>query len=139
MNITTLAHVCIMTRDLDASSRFYCDTLGMKKQFNFTKNGSVVGFYLKASENTFIEFFLASNPTDSSRGCSLSHFCLETDSIESVRKKLVDAGYQPNPIKLGCDQSHQFWVKDPNGIEMEFHQYTKNSCQKTLKDVEIDW
>jgi hypothetical protein len=36
---------------------FYCGALGMQKLFNLTQKGEVIGFYLKASNDTFIEVF----------------------------------------------------------------------------------
>jgi len=139
MSIKSLAHVCIKTTDLQKISRFYCDTLGMEKQFNFTKNGRVVGFYMKASGNTFVEVFEVGNPAPADTNGCLSHFCLETDSVEKTRQKLIDAGYHPKPINMGADQSYQFWIEDPNGMSMEFHEYTPESSQTTGKDVEVNW
>ena len=139
MSITSLAHACIKTTDLGKISKFYCDTLGMKKQFNFTKNGKVIGFYMQASKNSFVEVFETNNPPPADSNSCLSHFCLETDSIEEMRQRLVDAGYNPGQIKMGADNSYQFWIKDPNGMDMEFHQYTPESSQTTGKDVEVDW
>jgi hypothetical protein len=99
----------------------------------------VIGFYFAASENTYLEVFQAGESKDGGQSGNLSHFCLETDSVEATRKRLADFGYQPGPIKTGVDQSHQFWINDPNGIAMEFHEYTAQSSQKTGKDVEVDW
>ena len=139
MSIKSLAHVCILSSDLDATLKFYCGALGMQKQFEFTKKGRVIGFYLKASERTFVEVFENSEAGDRKASSNLTHFCLETDSIEALRQSLLDAGYQPGPVKLGCDQSYQFWVTDPNGIHFEFHQYTPQSAQFALANVEVDW
>ena len=138
MNITALAHVCLYGADLDAMTRFYCDVLGLKKIFNFNKKGRVVGFYLKVAEHNYIEVFEAANPT-TAKGACLSHFCLETSSLEVTRKCLEDAGYNPTPIKLGADQSYQFWVKDPAGVDLEFHEYTAESSQLVCRDVEVNW
>ena len=139
MSIKSLAHVCILSADLDATLRFYCGMLGMQKQFDFTRKGRVIGFYLKASNDTFVEVFESDKARDAKPGGNLTHFCLETECLEALYQKLADAGYQPRPIKLGCDNSYQFWVKDPNGIDFEFHQYTPQSTQFTGTSVEVDW
>lgn len=139
MSIKALAHVCLKSTDLGKTSKFYCDTLGMKRLFNFMKNGRVVGFYMKASENSFVEVFDVSDPVPANvKGC-LSHFCLETDDMEATRQKLIDAGYNPGPIHLGADNSYQFWIQDPNDVALEFHQYTPESTQRTGRDVEVNW
>ena len=55
--IKAVAHVCIKTTDLEKTTAFYCGTLGMEKLFDFTRQGNVIGFYIKASHDTFIEVF----------------------------------------------------------------------------------
>jgi catechol 2,3-dioxygenase-like lactoylglutathione lyase family enzyme len=138
MSIASLAHVCLKTTNLDATADFYCGALGMKRVFDFTKKGKIVGFYMKASNETFIEVFLADEVEKIDKQV-LSHFCLQTDSIEGLRKTLVERGYAPGEIKLGADNSFQFWMKDPNGMDFEFHQYTDQSSQATGRDVEVNW
>ena len=138
MKIKSLAHVCIKTRDLDRTLEFYCGILGFQKAFDFTRNGKVIGFYVKATNDTFIEVFhsdsvAALNAAD--RG--LHHFCLETDSIEELHQKLRDGGYAPREIIMGADRALQFWVQDPNGLDLEFQQYTEDSSQFTGATVEV--
>jgi hypothetical protein len=33
----------------------------------------------------------------------------------------------------------QFWIEDPNGLPVEFQQYTPESAQRTGLPVEINW
>ena len=139
MNIKTLAHVCIRTVDLDRTTEFYCSALGMKKQFQFTRQGKVIGCYISASSNTFIEVFLVDEIVPVAANQNLHHFCLETDDIRMLRAELIRCGYSPGEIKLGADNSHQFWIVDPNGLNIEFHEYTDRSAQITGEDVEVNW
>ena len=129
MTIKSLAHVCIKTTDLQATTDFYCGALGMTKHFNFTRNGQIIGFYMRASHNdTFVEVFHA----DAIEGIDkhvLSHFCLETESLEELREQLIERGYSPRAIKMGADKTPQFWMKDPNGLELEFQEYRPESAQ----------
>ena len=138
MPIKSLAHVCLHSSDLDATLKFYCGALGMRKQFDFTRQGREIGFYLQAGNNTFLEFFETSEAPSEPSG-NLSHFCLETDAIEALHQTLLEAGYEPGPVSLGCDDSHQFWITDPNGIHFEFHQYTPKSAQFRQENVEVNW
>jgi catechol 2,3-dioxygenase-like lactoylglutathione lyase family enzyme len=137
--IKSLAHVCIKTTDLEKTSDFYCGALGMVKAFQFTRKGEVIGFYLKASEDTFIEVFRVDHADHTTTGHKLSHFCLQTDAIEDIRRRLEDRGYAPREITMGADNTTQFWVVDPNDLDIEFQQYTENSSQFTGKDVEVNW
>jgi lactoylglutathione lyase len=138
MSIGSVAHVCIKTRDLKRTDDFYCGALEMKKLFNFTRQGQVIGCYIQAPNNTFIEVFLAGEAEsipDTQR--ALHHFCLETDSIKALRQRLVGHGYAPKEIIMGADHALQFWVQDPNGLKIEFQQYTERSSQVTGHDVEV--
>ena len=138
MSIQSVAHVCLKTTDLDATDDFYCGALGMKKFFNFTQKGKIIGFYMKASNETFVEVFLA-DETEKMGKQVLNHFCLQTDSIEDLRKAIIERGYSPNEIKMGADNSPQFWMKDPNGMDLEFQEYAEESSQMTGRDVEVNW
>lgn len=138
MSIRSLAHVCIMTRDLDATADFYCGILGMKKMFNFTKKGKIIGFYMRAANQTFVEAFHA-DEIDKMEKPFLSHFCLETDDVHGLRKLLDERGFAPREMRKGADNSFQFWMKDPNGIDIEFQEYSDQSSQVTGRDVEVNW
>lgn len=138
MIIKSLAHVCLKTRDLQRTLDFYCGALGMQKLFDFNKNGEVIGFYLKASNDTFIEVFRSGDTEMTTDGQILHHFCFETDSVEQLRQALVDRGFAPREIIMGADNSLQFWVQEPNGLDIEFQQYTEQSSQFTGKNVEVN-
>ena len=137
MSIKSLGHVCIKSTDLEATLAFYT-AMGMTKQFDFTRKGKLIGFYLKADNTTFVEVFLADEVEKIDKQV-LHHFCLETDSLEGLRKTLLERGYAPGEIKMGADQSPQFWMKDPNGMDLEFQQYTEKSSQIIGADVEVNW
>lgn len=138
MAIQSIAHVCLYTADLEATRKFYCDVLGLEKQFNFTRAGRLIGFYLRAGNRTFVEVFENGQGPMPQAG-NISHFCLETDAIEPLREKMEALGYKPEPLHHGADKSYQFWVTDPNGVRFEFHQYTPASAQFRHEDVEANW
>jgi catechol 2,3-dioxygenase-like lactoylglutathione lyase family enzyme len=138
MSIKSLAHVCIKTTDLDATAKFYCGALGMTKFFDFTRRGEVIGFYMKATNETFVEVFLADEVQKIDKQV-LGHFCLETASLKDLRAKLTAEGYTPGEITMGADHTPQFWMKDPNGMDLEFQEYTEQSAQITGQPVEVNW
>lgn len=55
--IKSLAHVCILSRNLDRTLDFYCSTLGLEKGFDFLRDGELFGFYLKITGRQFLEVF----------------------------------------------------------------------------------
>ncbi|MDR1282825.1 MAG: VOC family protein [Opitutaceae bacterium] len=138
MPITSLAHVCLKTTDLKRTREFYCDALGLEKQFNFIRNGVETGFYLKAGNGTFIEVFLA-DAIEPLGKQPIHHLCLETDDLAGLHARLRECGLTPGDLKTGSDQTPQFWITDPNGLGVEFQQYTPQSSQRTGKDVSVNW
>lgn len=138
MAIKSLAHVCIKSTDLDATADFYCGVLGMKRLFDFSKQGKVIGYYLKADNATFVEVFLADELEKIGKQ-PLHHFCLEVESIQATRQEVVNRGLDAGEIKLGADLSYQFWMKDPSGLDLEFHEYTPESFQLVGGVVEVNW
>lgn len=139
MPLRAIAHVCLKTTHLAATEQFYVGLLGLTKQFEFTRRGQVIGFYLRLADRVFIEAFLSSNPPPSDPGHCLSHFCLETDDLAALHARLTAAGVPAGPIKTGADATLQFWAPDPNGVAIEFQQYTDRSAQFSTADVEVDW
>ena len=133
----SIAHICIKTPALEKTEQFYTAALGLLKVFDFTKEGKRVGCYLKVTEGQYLEVF--EEPVPQSRPSFMAHLCLETDDIDDMIKQLNDFGVETTPKKKGCDHTYQTWFKDPNGIDIELHQYTDKSTQRTGQDVEIDW
>jgi lactoylglutathione lyase/glyoxylase I family protein len=138
MNIKSVAHVCIKTTDLEQTREFYCGGLGMTILFRFLRNRQTIGFYLKGSSSTFIEVFAIDATESIRREHTLNHFCLETEQIQTLRQTLLERGYSPGEIIMGADNTLQFWMQDPNGLNIEFQQYTERSAQFTGADVELE-
>jgi lactoylglutathione lyase/glyoxylase I family protein len=138
MKVKAVAHVCIKTTNLKLTEDFYLGVLGMERVFNFTRRGSVIGFYMKAAGETFIEVFAAGEARNEADPV-LSHICLLTDDIKALRQRVADQGFAPGEVIMGADNSWQFWMCDPNGMAIEFHEYTDISSQLTGRDVEATW
>lgn len=136
--IKTLAHVCILSKDLDRSLDFYCGGLGLRRHFDFIKNGELFGFYLQIAPNQFIEFFKA-GAAEEIRSQRIHHLCLEVENIDALREALIKRGVEVTPKKKGCDQSWQCWCKGPDGVDLEFQQYTPQSSQFTRVRCIVDW
>ena len=133
----SIAHVCINTLDLKTTEAFYIEALGMTKVFDFTKNGEVKGCYLRVSERCFVEIFEV-NEVDCSPS-ALAHLCLETDDIDGMKARLEAHGVAVTEKKKGCDDTYQIWFTDPNGVDIELHQYTDTSAQFHPRNLEMDW
>lgn len=133
--VTRLAHLCLRASDLERSLHFYGTVLGLKRTFTFTRQGKVIGAYFEAGPGNFLEIFGAGEKDVPGP----AHLCLETGDLEALRARLSDAGVESSAKTKGCDRSWQSWIKDPDGVAIEFHEYTDQSAQKTGRDVEVDW
>ncbi|PWN06640.1 VOC family protein [Rhodohalobacter mucosus] len=133
--INRLAHICIHTRDLALTERFYCDALGLKKGFEFEKDGDLYGFYIKLGNKSFIEVFKG----DPGNVGNINHLAMETEDIDRVISRLRESGFEATDRKLGGDHTWQAWTRDPNGVRIEFHQYTDKSMQFEGGTCKVDW
>lgn len=132
-----IAHVCLNVKSLERSIDYY-SKLGFEPRFKFTRNGKYFGVYMELNSGNFIEIF--ENPEmDTVINNGIAHFCLETDDIDMVIKKLIERDVQFTQKKLGCDNTYQVWLTDPDGNQFEVHQYTAQSAQIIPRDIESDW
>jgi len=136
--IKTLAHVCLFSRDLNRSLDFYCGALGLRRHFDFIKDGEWFGFYLQIDANHFIEIFQAGAEEPAGRQ-RIHHLCLEVDDLDALRDKLIQRGVKVTAKKQGCDRTWQCWCQDPDGTDVEFQQYTVQSSQFTRAQCIVDW
>lgn len=136
--IKALAHVCILSTDLERTRHFYCDILGLEQGFRFLRDGRLFGFYLKVCPDQFIEVF-HTDSAPSGPAKLITHFCLEVEDITAMHARLVEAGIAVKDKLLGADHSWQIWCKDPDGVDIEFHQYTSESTQLTGRDCHVNW
>lgn len=133
-----LAHVCIMSTDLEATERFYCDLFGLQKSFNFFKDGELFGFYLGMENKTFIEVFL--NTEAAEIGTPLiNHICLEVANMDTVIAHARANDYNITDKKKGVDNTWQAWINDPSGVRIELFEYTEESSQFTGNDCIANW
>jgi len=136
--VTGIAHICILSRDLAATEKFYVEILGMRKKFDFLRSGQRIGFYLEVGANQLIEVFQKSD-REIPHSSAITHFCLQVNDIQAVSHHLHKHQIDHQAPKLGADQSWQVWCNDPDGIAIELHQYTALSSQFTGKDCQVNW
>ena len=91
--IKTLAHVCLFSKDLNRSLDFYCGALGLRRHFDFLKDGELFGFYLQIDPHHFIEIFKA-GPAEAAGSQRIHHLCLEVDDLQATLAELKARGTQ---------------------------------------------
>jgi lactoylglutathione lyase len=136
--IRRLAHLCLMTNNLERQIAFYRDGLGLAVKFKFINSDQeVFGVYLQCGEGSFIEIFdqaLAAKQWGGDlrplhEGNRYNHLCLEVVGLAELRPKLIARGVQLGEISTGLDHSLQAWTADPDGNKVELMEYTHRSWQ----------
>jgi catechol 2,3-dioxygenase-like lactoylglutathione lyase family enzyme len=136
--IRKLAHLCLVTDNLDAMVDFYSKKLGLPVRFIFKNaQGQIFGYYLDCGDSTFIEIFDRllkikqwGGPADAlARGNQYSHLCMEVTGLMDFRESLIKKGLKLTEIVQGMDHSYQSWTADPDGNPMELMEYTHASPQ----------
>lgn len=138
--IRRLAHLCLITDDLDRLVAFYRDALGLPVKFRFAAaDGALFGAYVSAGDSTFIEFFDrklsarqwgdGSEPAPLVAGNRYGHLCLEVTGLADFRAALLARGVSVGELRTGMDGSFQAWLADPDGNRIELMEYTHRSAQ----------
>ena len=133
--IKQLAHICIHTTDLEKTLGFYTEVLGLEKGFDFERKGACFGYYLKLGATTFIEVF----PGEPGAVGNINHVAIEVEDMDGLIARLREHGVEVGEKTLGADHSWQVWITDPNGIRIEFHEYTDQSMQRVGGTCVVDW
>ena len=131
-----LAHVCIESRDLDATEEFY-GVLGLERRFDFrNRQGEVVGYYLAFDNDTFIEVI---KKRSAGGDGVIRHFAIEVDDVDEAYDRLVNAGFAVTQKEYAGDRNWMITCRDPNGIFIELQQYTEDSMQRIGGICSVDY
>ena len=134
--IVRLAHVCIESSDLEATEQFYT-ALGLKRQFEFrNKQDELIGMYLAFGEMTFLEIIKVRQVRAEG---AVRHFAIEVDDVQAIHSALQSQNIPINPCELGEDKTWMVTCTDPNGVFIEFHQYTQQSMQRVGGTCVLDY
>lgn len=136
--LTQISHVAIWVTDLDRALEFYLKIPGIGEHFRINRaDGTPWLLYLKVGSRQFLELFPRANePSVHPTGYGYAHVCFEVDDINEMYNQIINAGIKPSgEPTLGADGSWQFWINDPDGNPIEFHQFTLDSLQLTSEDL----
>ena len=127
-----LHHVCLKTRDWDATMRFYVDTLGCTPKVAW-RSAPARAVMLDAGDGNYIEVFEDLAYQGAPLGV-INHFALRTTRLDAVAERVRTAGYKitveprdvtiPNTTSVGPVPVRIFFCDGPNGESVEFLQNT---------------
>ena len=123
MGLHHLDHYNIETVNLEETIRFYCDVLGLyvgdRPPLPFP------GAWLYCENHLPTIHLIGTDPGQPDRpkvpSGRLHHICFATTGKEEIRKRLVAAGIKFNTVVLPVVRYTQFFMQDPNGINVELN------------------
>ena len=89
--------------------------------------GFLYGVFLLGEDGTFLEFFHQEDPIN--EGGPLRQICFEVGDIQEFARTMKAKGFCPEVKRGRTDGVLQFWITDPDGTRVEFHQYDQESVQ----------
>jgi catechol 2,3-dioxygenase-like lactoylglutathione lyase family enzyme len=133
--ITALAHTALTVMDMEKSVDFYTRVLGFEKAFDIPEpeTGKPWIVYLAIAPGQFLELFYGGTTPIrefSSEITGFNHLCFAVSDIQAAAKHIEAAGVTlDRPIKFGCDNNWQCWVRDPDRNRVELMQIGAESPQ----------
>ena len=129
-----LAHTMMRVRDLEASLKFYCDTLGMKvlRRTDYPDGRFTNTFIGYETEATGPSLELTHNWDQSEeydKGNGWGHICIETPDVYKACEDLAAVGVKitraPGPMKHGTRVIA--FCEDPDGYKVELNETILNT------------
>jgi len=121
-----LSHACLGSGDLARTITFYRDVLGCTVAHEFRNDrDELYGAMLSCGGGTFLEFFRDAEPKP--LGGRFRHLCFEVRDIEEAAGRLRALGHACEVRRGRTDRIPQFFIHDPDGLMIEFHQHDAES------------
>jgi catechol 2,3-dioxygenase-like lactoylglutathione lyase family enzyme len=131
-----LHHTAYVTRDMEATRRFYEDVIGLpllatwcEKDMLFGAERTYCHCFFGLGDDSALAFFQFANPEDQNLfgpkmpETPFHHIALHVDAETQakIEKRIKDAGYQePQTFVLEHGYCRSVYVTDPNGMIVEF-------------------
>ena len=121
-----LSHACLGSTSIPRTVDFYGKLLGCKVVHEFRNAANeVYGVFLECGNGTFLEFFNEQAPKPP--GGLFRHICFEVEDINRMADIARSHGFAPELRRGRTDRILQFFIHDPDGTVIEFHQHDPES------------
>lgn len=118
-----MLHTCIRVKDLEASLKFYRESLGLvetrRKEFPEFKfdlvylSNEIGGYEIELTHNYDVE-----KPYELGNG--FSHTAIGIENLEEMRENHIELGYEVTELKgLPGTKPNYYFVTDPDGYKVE--------------------
>lgn len=130
--VVGLNHVAISVTDLDASLRYYRDTLGFQEAFTVRDDqGQPSLTYLQISRNTFLELV----PARADRPAGFYHFGVQVENMDAAVAGVQQRGATVTNLRTGQTRSRVGNLAGPDGVSIELAENGPESLQRRAIDA----
>ena len=133
LTVTSIAHIAIRVKDIDAILDFYCNRLGFAEMLRLDRDGRLWLVYLRITDDQYLEIFPEGEGDRAAarEAVGFNHMCLSVPDIDQAVAELAAAGIDLiRPKVRGADGNLQCWIEDPEGHRIELMQMAENSMQQ---------
>jgi len=129
-------HVTIYVSDVEKSSRFYSDVLGLTVGCP-KYAGQETCFLLRPSEQRVLLKLAPKEVRKDAHKGWLAEIAFSTDDVPDARPYLLAYGFQPGPIQKDSDGAQSFRMRDPGGNPIAFVQRSPSQIGYAPRSLQI--
>lgn len=124
-----VAHTAIWVSDLEETTEFYEDVLGLEYHWDFTMEDGTGNYYVGADDSGEIQFKYNTNGNGEAVDPSgIDHLALTVDDVDATFERVVkesgcDVVLEPTTFEAAGRRAA--FVSDPDGYTVEFVQKVK--------------
>ena len=111
-------HITIHSAEYEKSIEFYKTVAGLKVRNTLSHGGQEITFLCDPGAETAVEI-IKSAPEAAYSGAGLS-FGFSCEDVAAKRESLAAQGLEPTPMICPAPGVAFFFVKDPNGLTVQF-------------------
>ncbi|MCC6323264.1 VOC family protein [Candidatus Nomurabacteria bacterium] len=124
-----LHHVALTIKDLEISIPFYESNFGFKEVNRFRRDDLGATGVMLAGENVMIELWQFDNFQEGERVdlsvSGIKHIAFTVDDVQELHTKFTDNGIIYGEVKTGPHGGTYFFIKDPDGNDIEIYKPNK--------------
>lgn len=126
-----IANVTLKVADLDKARDYYQKILGFAEAFDLKdRAGKVSSAYFKVNDDQYIEIIPTLKPGELNRE---ERVVFQSIDLEKLHGLYESRGLNPSKIQKGPDSNPVFRVVSPEGNNLDFLQYSKDSEQAKVR------
>lgn len=117
-------HTAVWVHDIEATTEFYEDVIGLDHQWDFTHDG-VLNYYVGTADGAEIQFKHDPDDDGDIEPAGIDHLALGVDDVDATFERIVAESGCPvvlEPTDFEAAGRRGAFVEDPDGYVVEFVQ-----------------